>query len=142
MQCQPPFGRGHILADDRSLMRRQAVQDQMDRLSAPIHHLLEQIDEQLAIERTFIDAKPERPLSRHRRGSADRLALSRTFNHRGLTAYTPGLAMHGIGAKSRLVPEKYLRALSVRSTGNGRIGFALPLLDGLRVTLIGALQWL
>ena len=48
--------------------------------------------------------------------------------------------MHGVGAKSGLVPEKHLCALCLCSTGNGRIGFALPLLDGLRVTLIGALQ--
>src|SRR5512147_3344645 len=108
MQCQPPFGGRHVLTDDRSLVGRQAVQDQMDRLSAPIHHLLEQLDEQLAVERTFVDAEPERPLRRHRRGSTDRLALSRAFNHRGVTACTPGLAMHGIGAKSSLVPEKYL----------------------------------
>src|SRR3954449_7247803 len=70
------------------------------RLSAPIHHLFEQLDEQLAVERTFIDAEPERPLRRHRRGGTDRLALSRTFDHRGLTADPPGLAMHSVGAKS------------------------------------------
>src|SRR4051794_1047845 len=58
----------------------------------------------------------------------------------GLTADPPGLAMHSVRAKSGLVPEKHLRALYLRSTGNGRIGFQLPLLDGLRVTLIGALQ--
>src|SRR3954465_7749493 len=58
----------------------------------------------------------------------------------GLTADPPGLAMHSVGAKSGFVPEKHLRALYLRSTGNGRIGFQLPLLDGLRVTLIGTLQ--
>src|SRR4051794_3874379 len=43
MQCQASLGRGNILTDDRSLVGRQAVQDQMNRLSTPIHHLFEQL---------------------------------------------------------------------------------------------------
>ena len=48
--------------------------------------------------------------------------------------------MHGVGAKSGLVPEEHFGALCLRFAGNGRIGFALPSLDGLRIALIGALQ--
>ena len=50
--------------------------------------------------------------------------------------------MNRVGTKSGLIPEEHLRASRLRSTGNGRIGFPLPLLDRFRITLIGALQWL
>src|SRR5690606_15003784 len=142
VQRQPPFARGYVFTHDRSLVGGQAVQNQMDRFPAPIHHFLEQLDEQFAVERTFIDTEPERPLRRHRRSRTHRLALSRTLHHRGMAAYAPSLAMNSVCTKPRLVPEKYFRALGFRLSGNRRIGFSLPLLDCLRVPLVGTLQWL
>lgn len=48
--------------------------------------------------------------------------------------------MHGVGAKTRLIPEKHLSAFSLRLASNGWIGFASPFLNRLRIALIRPLQ--
>jgi hypothetical protein len=48
--------------------------------------------------------------------------------------------VHGIGAKSRLIPEEHFSAACFRLACNRRIGLAPPPLDRIGIALIGALQ--
>ena len=75
----------------------------MNRLLATMHHLLQQLHEQLCVECCLIGAVPETPFGIYRRGRADRLALTGTLHHRDLTAHCQGIAMNRIGAKSEAV---------------------------------------
>ena len=76
----------------------------------------------------------------HGGGRTDRLPLTRAFDHRRLTLPAPGLAVHAIGTKARLIPEIHLPARGFCPSGNGRIPFALPRLNRFRITLVSALQ--
>ena len=49
------------------------------------------------------EEKPEGTLGTDSRCCADALALPWAFNYRGLPTRCPGLAVHGIGAKARLI---------------------------------------
>jgi hypothetical protein len=48
--------------------------------------------------------------------------------------------MHGVSPESRFVPEVDFAPALPRSRSDCRVGFSLPALDRLRVTLVGALQ--
>ena len=104
MQAQAPLRVRYVLFDDGFLMRRQAIDDQMQWFLAAIHQLLEQVDKQFTDQPAFIGGKPERPFGTDRRGGADTLALHGAMDHRRLAALCPSLAMHRIGAKAGLVP--------------------------------------
>ncbi len=112
----------------------------MYRLLAPAHQRAQQLDEQLAVERAVKGTEPKRSPRTHRRGRRHRLALAGSLHHRGLAAQPPSLAVHGVGTKARFVPEQDLRPLALGLAGERRIGLALPAGDGLRITLVGALQ--
>jgi hypothetical protein len=107
-----------------------------------MHHLLQEFNEQLAVESPLVSAKPESAIGIDRRGRADGLPLPRTMNNRRLASYTPCLAMHRVSAKSRLIPEEHFSPLCLGLAGNLRVRFTLPFLNGLRVALISPLQWL
>ena len=111
VQGKATLGGYDIFLDECGLVRRQAIEHQMDRLPAVLHHLLEQLDEQFCVEATFVGAKPECPIGIHRRSRTDGLALSGTLRHRCLSPNTPSLAMHCVSAKARLVPEENLGTL-------------------------------
>ena len=119
MQGQAPLRVRHVLFDHGFLMRRQAIDDQMQRFLAAIHQLLEQIDKQFTGQPAFIGSKPERPFGIDRRGGADTLALPGSIDHRRLAALCPSLAMHRIGAKAGLVPEVDFRHLCLGLLRNG-----------------------
>ncbi len=139
-QNEAPFGRCDIFLYQSRLVRWQAVEHQMDRLSAVAHHLRQQVDEQLGVEPPFIGAEPKRALGIHRRGSTNGLALTGALHHRRLATNAPRLAMHRIGTESGFVPEEDFGAFCLRLPGNGREGFSLPFLDGCRIALISPLQ--
>ena len=61
MQGQAPLRVCYVLFDDGFLMRRQAIDDQMQWFLAAIHQLLEQVDKQFTDQPAFIGGKPERP---------------------------------------------------------------------------------
>src|ERR1035437_4102249 len=140
MQSQTTMGGVDMVAHQCLLVRGQTVDDQMYGLLTMTHHSLEQFDKQLATERTLVRLKPKATSRIDRRGCRDRLALTGALHHRRLAAYAPSLAVYRVGPKARLVPEEYLRTLALRLRDNGWKALALPPFDGLRVTLIGALQ--
>ena len=140
VQRQSAFRRSDVVAYRRGLVRGQTVEHQMHGLPATAHQLAQQQHKPFGFERAVIRTKPERPVSGDRGGCTDRLALSRSMDHRGLAAHAPSLAVHRIGTKSRLVPEIHCRALSPRLPSNGRERLALPALDSLGIPLIGPLQ--
>ena len=137
---QPALGRGDVFAHDRRLVRRQTIEHQMNRLAAVLHHLLEQLDEQVCVECAFVDAEPERSLGIDCRSGAHRLSLSGALYNRGMASRCPGLAMNRVGPESGFVPEEHLGPLRLGLLGNGWIGFALPLLDRFGIALIRPLQ--
>src|SRR5436190_6152933 len=112
----------------------------MHRFRTAPHHPPQQTDKQLDLQPTVISAVPEPAAGSHRRGRADRLPLARALNHRRLPLLAPGLAVHGIGTKPRLVPEIDFATDSFGLPRNGGEPFAAPLLDRLRIALIGSLQ--
>ena len=142
MQRQTPLRVSNIGLDDRLTVRRQAINDQMQRLLAAINQLLEQFDKQFTRQPALIGSKPERSLGIDRRGGAYALALSRSVDHRRFASLRPGLAMHGIGTKAGLVPETDFSARHFGLLGDSWKGIALPALNGLWIALIGSLQWL
>jgi len=121
-------------------MSRKSIHNQMHGLGSVAHHLLEQLDEELAVEATLIGRIPEGSLRVDCRCSADRLPLIRPRNDRSLALLTSGFAMHGVGAKARFIPEIYFSTLSFRRAGYGWIRFALPFLNRFRIAPIGALK--
>src|SRR5665213_2870222 len=86
--------RGHVIAHDRLPVRRQAIEHQMERLAAVLHHRLQQVDEQFGVERAVVGAEPARAIGIDRRSGTERLSLPGSMHHRRLTPYAPGLAMH------------------------------------------------
>ena len=58
-----------------------------------------------AFKRPLVGREPEATLGVDSRGRRDRLALAGALDDRGLALGRPGLAVHGVGPKSRLVPE-------------------------------------
>lgn len=140
VQRQAPFGGGDIVAHLEGFVSRQAVQHQVNGLPASLHHLAQQIDEHVGMERAGVGAEPEPAPGIDRRRRTDRLALARTLDHRRLAAQPPGLAMHGIGPEAGLIPEEHVGTLAPRLAGKGWEDFALPAFDGFRVALIRPLQ--
>ncbi len=88
-----------VLRDRLGLVRRQAVQDQMQGPTTTAHQPAQQRDEQLTIQPTGIGGEPKRPLRTDRRGGADALALAGDRYHRRLSLRPPGRALHSIGTK-------------------------------------------
>ena len=97
-EVQAEFAAGglHVFPDVGLLVRGQAVQDQVNRLLAPLHHPLEQLDEQFRVQRALVDAEPERTARVHRRGSrqagGDEPALRAAFLDRGVSEWLTGVA--------------------------------------------------
>ena len=110
MQRQHTFRRGNIGFHQRGLVRGQSVEHQMYWLRTTPHHSAQQPDKRLGVQPALIGAIPEPTPSVHRGGRTDRLPLARAFDHGRLTLLTPGLAMHAIGTKARLIPEIHLTA--------------------------------
>ena len=140
MQSQFALGAGDVFLDDGFLMRRQSIDDQMNRLAAIEHQLLEQRHEQLTAEPTFVCCKPESTLRADGRRCAHTLPLARTLDNGCLTARRPGPAVHRVSPEARFVPEEDVRVLLACLSGNGRIRVVLPALDCFRVALVSALQ--
>lgn len=85
MQCEFAVGGDDVVLDDGFLVRRQSVNDQVNRLLAPVHHALEQLNKQLAGQCAFrIDS----------RRSTDALPLARAIDDGSLSASTSRLAMN------------------------------------------------
>src|SRR5450759_665578 len=122
------------------LVGRETIEHEMNRFSAVLHHLLQQLDEQFRVEGAIVGAKPERPICIHRRSRADGLTLSRALHYRRLSTNSPCLAMHRVGTESRFIPEKDVSAFRLGLLSNGREGLALPHLNGFRIALIGSLK--
>src|SRR6516165_11594469 len=114
----------------------------MDRSCTVAHHLPQKIDEQLGGHPTLIGAEPEPTLRIHRRGRTNRLPLTGTGHDRRVPSDTPGAAMHGVGAKTRLIPEEHLPALCSGLSRDRGIGLVSPPLNCLGISLIRPLQWL
>src|SRR5271166_6313402 len=112
----------------------------MHRLRAVSHHPPQQLYKRLGVQPTLVGAVPEATPRAHRGGRTDRLPLARTFDHRRLTLLAPGLAVHAIGTKARLIPEIHLTARGFCLCGNGRIPLALPRLNSFRIALVSSLQ--
>ena len=93
------------------LVRGKSVNYQMHRRRTTSHHPPQQGDKQLGRQSTVVGAIPKCAPRVHRRGRADRLPLARPLDHRCLTFLAPGLAVHGIGTKPRLIPEIRLHRL-------------------------------
>ena len=100
----------------------------MHSLLAPMHHVSEQLHEQLAGEPAIIGLEPEGSLGIDRRSGADALSLTGAVDYWSLSARAPSLAMHRVRPKARLVPEEYFGTLFARLPGNGRVGLTLPAL--------------
>lgn len=120
----------------------QAVDHQVHGPFAAPHHFLQQGHEELGREASLIRAIPEGATIIDSGCGADRLALTRALNDRGLPFQTPRLAVHGIGTKAGFIPE-----IDVATRGFGLpcdIGKALPapFINRFRVALVSALQWL
>src|SRR5258708_27487113 len=106
MQSQFPLSAGDVVLDDSFLMRRQSVDNQMNPFLAIEHQLPEQRHKQLTGEAALVSRKPESPLRVHGGRRANALPLARSFDDRCFTTLGPCLAMHGIGAKARFIPEE------------------------------------
>lgn len=61
-------------------------------------------------------------------------------NHQRLSPLGPGLAVNGIGAKARFVPEQHLGATGLGLGGHSGKGLMLAARHGIRIARIGALQ--
>lgn len=120
MRGQPTVGGRHIGFHSLRLMGGQAVQHQGQRLLAPVHQLLEQVHERLAIERAVVCRKPERTLGTDRRGRADALALSEHIHHQ-----VPRSCAATVRAKARFVPKFDHRTVAFGLSGQGVTGLAL-----------------
>jgi hypothetical protein len=140
VQRQQTLGRGDIAFHQRRLVRGQAIDDQIYRLGAAPHHLLQQSDEQLGVQPTLVDAIPECAAGVHRGGGADGLPLTGPLDHGGLPLYAPGLAVHGIGTKPELIPKPDFAARGASLTGNGGEPLAPPVLDRGGIAPIDPLQ--
>src|SRR6266404_310815 len=140
MQTQSPFRGFDVVANDPSLVRGNTIENQADGLLAPIHQLAQQVDEQLAVQSTYVGAEPKLAAWTHRGGRRDRLPLPGSIHNRRLAAQTPSLSMHCVGAKAGFVPKQNLRAVAFGLAGQRRIGLLLPQGNGFRISLIGALQ--
>ena len=113
MQAQPTFSRSHVVANETSFVRRQAIENQMHRFFAPIHQLAQQLDKQFTIQTTRVGAEPKLPARTHRRGGGYRLALPRSIHDRSLATQSPRFAVDGVGTKTRLIPKQDLRAVAL-----------------------------
>lgn len=140
VQSQFSLGVGDVFLDHGFLMRRQSVDDQMNRLAAIEHQLLEQCHEQLTAEPTFVRGKPEGALRVDGRRRAHTLPLARTLDNGRFTSRRPGPAMHRISPEARFVPEEDVGVFLAGLPGNGWICVVLPALDCFRVALVSALQ--
>jgi hypothetical protein len=60
---QLAMSRCDVFAHVQLLVRGRSVDHQLHRLAATLHHLLEQLDEQLGVQRSFAVRKPEAPLA-------------------------------------------------------------------------------
>src|ERR1022692_3421759 len=129
MQAQLTFGRFHVVANETSFVRWQAIEDQTHRLFPPMHQLAEQLNEQFAVQATHVGAEPKLPARTYRRSGRDRLTLPRPIHDRRLTTQSPRLAMHGVGPKTRLIPKQNLCAVAFSLAGHR-----------LRISLIRTLQ--
>ena len=125
MQAQLALGRFHVVTHEACFVRGQAIENQPHRLLAPMHQLAQQLNKQFALQSTDIGAEPKLSARPHRRGGRDRLALPGPMNNRRLAAQSPGLAMHGVSAKTRFVPKQNLRAIAFSLAGKRRIRLLL-----------------
>src|ERR1700747_2614195 len=142
MQSQSAFGARDVVLHDGLLMRWQSVDDQMYRLLAIEHQLLEQRHKQLTAEPAFVRCKPEGTLRIDGGRCAHTLPLARPLNDRCVTALRPSLAMHRVSSKARFVPEEDVRVFLTSPLRNGRIRVVPPAINCLWVALVSALQWL
>lgn len=142
VQRQTTLSAGHIFLNHRLLVCWQSINHQMQWFLAAVHQLLEQFNKQFAGQPTLISGKPERAFGIDRRGYADALALPRSIDHRRFAPLSPSLAKHRIGTKARLVPERDFSAFCFGLLRNGRKDVTLPTLNGVRIALVGTLQWL
>src|ERR1700691_3366937 len=136
MQSQFPLRAGDIFLDDGFLMRRQSVDDQMNRLLAIEHQLLEQRYEQLTAEPTFVRCKPEGTLRVDGRRRAHTLPLACTLDNRCFTARRPGPTVHRVTTEGRFDPEEDVGVFLAGLSGNGWIRVVPPALDCFRVVLV------
>src|SRR5450756_913921 len=140
MQAQLTFGRFDVVTNETSFVCGEAVENQPHRLFAPMHQLAEQLDEQRTVQSADIGAEPKLPAWTHCRGGRDRLALPGSINDGCLTTQSPGLAVHGVSAKARLIPKQNLRAVAFSLTGQRRIRLLLPQCNRFGISLIRTLQ--
>src|SRR5450631_2631689 len=140
MQAQLPCGRFDIVANDASLVRRKAIENQTHGLPTAMHQLAQQLDKPLAVQTTHVGAEPKLPARTHRRGGGDRLPLPRSVHNRSLAAQSPGLSMNGVGAKTGFIPKQNLCAVAFSLAGQRRIRLLLPQGYRLRISLIRTLQ--
>src|SRR5258705_11976974 len=98
MHSRFPLGAGDVVLDDRFLMRRQYVDNQMNPFLAIEHQLPEQRHKQLTGEAAFVSRKPESPLRVHGGRRANALPLARSFDDPWFTTLRPRLSMDRIRA--------------------------------------------
>ena len=84
------------------------------------------------------------PQGIHRRGRADRLPLTRPFDHRCLTLLAPGLLCRTrYRHETQTHPGEWDSTTEVFAClGNGRKPLEPPCLDRVRIALVSPLQWL
>src|SRR5271155_2828288 len=136
MQAQLPFRGLDVVANDASLVRRKAIENQTHGLSAPMHQLAQQLDKQLAVQSTDVGAEPKLPARTHCRGRGDRLSLPRSIHNRSLSPQSPCLAMNGVSTKTGFIPKQNLRAIAFGLAGQRWIRLLLPQGDRLGISLI------
>src|ERR1039458_3537409 len=125
MQAQLTFGRFHVVANETSFVRWQAIEDQTHRLFPPMHQLAEQLDEQFAVQATHVGAEPKLPARTYRRSGRDRLTLPRPIHDRRLTTLMLQSILDASHKRvSALSPEGYFRVEHWSKVGESDLNLA------------------
>lgn len=131
-----------VFLDREGLVGWQSIEDQMQGFAVSAHHPAQQIPEQRAGQCTRIGGEPEGAFGADVRRGANALALAGNWDHRGVRACAPRLAVDRIGPKARLIPEIDLGVGPFGVTRNHGIGLTLPAYNRVGITLGHPLQGL
>jgi len=121
-------------------MDRAAIHDQDDLAGDVGHQLLAEGDEMTRLETALVQMEAQLAARGYRRHHHDCLALSGSFNDRGLANWRPGCAGVVVGAHSGLICEEDGRAFPGGLGADRRIFLPLPSLNPFGVLLMSALQ--
>lgn len=122
--------------NESALVRRQAVENQIDWLLAMTHQFAQQLHEQLAVESALVGAEPEFSTGADRGCCRDRLSLPGSVNNGCLTAPSPSLTVDCVSSKIRFIPKQNRCAAALCLLRQSRIRLLLPAGNRFRVTLV------